>query len=492
MKRKALAYLAIAAAVAAAAGAGYIAANWRMSQNMAAKDGAQTGASASADGRKVLYWYDPMYPQHHFDKPGKSPFMDMALAPKYADEEAGGGVKIDPRLVQSLGMRLATVARERLETGVDAVASVGFNERDVTIVQARTGGFVERVYARAPGDVISAGSPLADVLVPEWAGAQIEFLALKTSYDTSLAAAARERLRLLGMPETLIAQVEHSGKPHAVLTITAPGGGVIQELGMRSGMTLSQGMTLARINGIASVWLEAAVPEAQAGVLQVGRSVEARFAAFPGETFRGKVAAVLPEMNRDTRTLRVRMEFSNPSLRLRPGMFAQVRVAASTEEALVVPAEAVIRTGKRTVVLRAEGEGKFRPVEIETGREADGKLVVLKGLHDSQQVVVSGQFLIDSEASLKGALDRMQGEPAAAAPSAPLHEATGKIEAIGKDEITLSHGPVPSMKWGAMTMPFKLPRPELGQGLKPGDTVRFAFKQTGEGFVIERIGKSRP
>ena len=206
MKRKALAYLVIAAAVAAAAGAGYIVANWRMSQNMAAKDGAQTGQAASAptDGRKVLYWYDPMYPQQHFDKPGKSPFMDMALAPKYADEEAGGGVKIDPRLVQSLGMRLATVRRERLETGIDAVASVGFNERDVAIVQARTGGFVERVYARAPGDVISAGSPLADVLVPEWAGAQIEFLALKTSGDASLAAAARERLKLLGMPETLI------------------------------------------------------------------------------------------------------------------------------------------------------------------------------------------------------------------------------------------------------------------------------------------------
>ena len=164
----------------------------------------------------------------------------------------------------------------------------------------------------------------------------------------------------------------------------------------------------------------------------------------------------------------------------------------NAEEALVVPAEAVIRTGKRTVVLLAEGEGKFRPVEIETGREADGKLVVLKGLRDGQQVVASGQFLIDSEASLKGALDQMQGEPAAAAPSALLHEATGKVEAMGKDEITLSHGPVPSMKWGAMTMPFKLPRPELVRELKTGDTVRFAFKQTGEGFIIERIEKGRP
>jgi Cu(I)/Ag(I) efflux system membrane fusion protein len=359
--------------------------------------------------RKPLYWYDPMSPQQRFDKPGKSPFMDMQLVPKYADDDTGPGVRIDPTLAQNLGLRVAPVETGSLAPSIDAVASVGFNERDVAVIQARTHGFVERVYRLAAGDVIAQGAPIADVLVPEWAAAQREFLALQAAGEGSLLEATRERLALLGMPEELIQRIERTRQPHPIVTIVTPSGGVIQALDVRTGMTLAPGMTLARVNGFASVWLEAAVPEAQAGALKPGATVEARLAAFPGEVFTGKVAAILPEANVQTRTLRVRAEFDNRAGRLKPGLYAQMRILVDApRQALLVPSEAVIRTGKRALVIVAGADHRFLPVEIEIGAEADGKTAVLKGLSAGQKVVVSGQFLIDSEASLKGALDRIQ------------------------------------------------------------------------------------
>jgi Cu(I)/Ag(I) efflux system membrane fusion protein len=444
--------------------------------------------------RKVLYWYDPMYPQHRFDQPGKSPYMDMQLVPRYADEAVERGVRIDPALAQNLGMRSAPVERVSMSADATAVASVGFNERDVAIVQARTGGFVERVYAHAPGDVIAAGAPLADILVSEWAGAQQEYLAVRSTGDADLTAAARARLRLLGMSDAQIARIDESGEPGAVLTVTAPIGGVIQELGVRAGMSVTPGMTLARINGLRTVWLEAAVPEAQARLLQSGRSVEARFAAYPDQVFQGKIAAILPEANVETRTLRVRMEFPNRRQQLKAGMFAQVRIAGEAEQALTVPAEAVIRTGKRAVVFVTEQSGQFRPVDVQVGRERDGRIEVLRGLEEGQQVAVSGQFLIDSEASLQGIHEKLaptaDARHEANARASVVHEGTGKVTELAPDEITLAHGAIPSLDWPPMTMAFKLPDAHAVHGLKTGDTVHFSFRQQGDDFAIERIRKT--
>ncbi len=491
--------IALVVAVAlASGGGGYWLAQRGQAEHTASP--AATAAGSKQDGGKVLYWYDPMMPNQHFDKPGKSPFMDMQLVPKYADEGGeAAGVKIDPGVVQNLGIRLAMVESETLTEAVDAVATVGFNEREVAVVQARSAGFVQRVYARAPGDVVSAGAPIADLLVPEWAGAQQEYLAMRNTGDKALARAARERLRLTGMPESLISRVEQTGTLHSVVTISTPIGGVIQELGVRSGMTVSMGMTLAKVNGLGSVWLEAAIPEAQAGRVRTGQPLVAQLMAYPGETFKGKVIAVLPQTNTDSRTLRVRTELPNRDGRLKPGMFAQVRLEAGTDKPVImVPSEAIIRTGTRSVVLLAGDGGRFQPVEVQLGQEAGGKSVILNGLAVGQKVVASGQFLIDSEASLKGVLARMAEGSAVPVPSsmpsndktAGLNQASGKVEAIKPDEITLSHGPVASLGWGAMTMTFKLAKPELAAGLKPGDNVSFGFSQQGSDFVVQQLGKS--
>ena len=388
-----LAGLALVAGVAAGYGVAY--------QRMPGESGA---AAEQGTEPKALYWYDPMYPQQKFDKPGKSPFMDMQLVPRYASEGAGNAtVSIDPGLTQNLGLRTATVTRGAFTSNLDVTGVLAFNERDVAVIQTRTSGFVERVYARAPGDVLAAGAPLADILVPDWAAAQTEFLALKRSGDRELISAARQRLQLTGMPSSLIAQVERSGKVQPNLTVTSPVGGVVQELDVRTGMTVASGETLARINGLGSVWLAVAVPEAQTGSITEGQSIEARLPAFPGTVFNGKVSAILPDTNPDSRTLRVRVELANAEGRLRPGMTAQVRLNRSTgQDSLWVPSEAVIRTGKRALVMLAEDAGHYRPVEVRPGEESDGKTLILKGLEEGQKVVTSGQFLLDSEASLKG------------------------------------------------------------------------------------------
>ncbi|CAN5330415.1 efflux RND transporter periplasmic adaptor subunit [soil metagenome] len=386
---------AVALAIVASGAIGFAAAR------LTAPDRSPATSTPDASGKgKVLYYYDPMVPAQHFDKPGKSPFMDMELVARYAEGSAAGGagqeppgVRVDPAAVQNLGIRLATVERGTLASDLAVTGSVDFNQRDVAIVQARAAGFVQRVYARAPGDVIAAGAPLADMLVPEWGGAQAEYQAVRRTGDAALIAAARDRLRLLGAG---------GAGGRGMTTIRAPIGGVIQTLEVRAGMTLASGQTLAQISGLGTVWLNAAVPEAQAALLRVGRPVRADLAAFPGESIAGRVVAILPTAQIDSRTLTVRIELPNPAGRLRPGMFATVHLGGEGGSALLVPSEAVIRTGKRVLVMVAGAGGHYRPVEVRIGREGDGRTEILAGLGQGDKVVASGQFLLDSEASLGG------------------------------------------------------------------------------------------
>lgn len=446
---------------------------------------------AAENGRKILYWYDPMLPAERYPGPGKSS-MGMDLIPKYADGADGdAGVRIDPAKVQNLGVRLATAERATLPGGVAATGVVDFNDRDVAVVQARAAGFVQRVYGRAPGDVVGAGSPLADLLIPDWAGAQAEFLAVRRAGDPALTAAARQRLQLLGMPPGVIAEVERSGRTRSVVTVSTPTGGVIRTLGVRAGMSVAAGQTLAEVNGLGAVWLNAAVPEAMAGEVRTGQAASATLAAFPGETFAGRVTAILPQAQSESRTLTVRIELPNPQGRLRPGMFAAVQFSGGAEPALLIPSEAVIRTGRRAIVMVAQPGGRFLPAEIRAGREAGGRTEVLAGLAEGDKVVASGQFLLDSEANLSGLQPRPIPSAPAPAKSAPaLHEGMGRVEAITPTSVTLSHGPITPLQWPAMTMSFHLADPGLARGISVGDHVGFAFDQPPAGPTVRRLSKA--
>lgn len=481
--------LAIASAavvlVASGIGAGY----WFAMHRMTAQASAQ--AAAAPASKKPLYWHDPMYPQQKFDAPGKSPYMDMMLVPVYAD--AGGedsAVKIDPRVVQNLGVRTAEVKRGVLERKIEAVGTIAFDERSVTLVQARVNGFVERLFARAPLDPVTKGQPLAEILAPDWIAAQEEFLAMRASPHAgeALRQAARQRLVLLGMPEETIAAVEAEGRTRARITITSPATGVIAELGAREGMAVAPGAMLFRINGLATVWINADVPETQASWVKPGAKIEATVPAYPGERFSGRVAAILPEVSPATRTLKARIELANPQGRLKPGMYATVDFASQERrEALLVPSEALIRTGQRNVVIAADaaadGKLRFRPVDVEVGDESGGLVEIASGLAEGTKVVVSGQFLIDSEASLRSTVARMSD-----APAQDIHHGEGRVEKIGKGELTLSHGPIASMQWGAMTMEFVAPKSGVPPDVKEGSRVTFEFRPAPDGrFEITSI-----
>lgn len=368
--------------------------------------GLTTAAGSAQAARKILYWYDPMVPAEHYDNPNSLSSMGMKTVPKYADEapavNSAPGVSIDPAARQNLGLRVVAAEIGSLPSSLTVTGTIDFNQRNVAIVQARSGGFVTRVYDRAPGDVIAAGAPIADVQLPEWGGAQGEFLSVKRLGKPELTAAARQRLRLLGMSEGLIAEVERTGRTNGAMTITSPIGGVIQTLDARAGVTLAQGQTLAQVTGIGTVWLNAAVPEVQAGAVRIGQSANATLAAFPGETFAGRVIAILPTAQTDSRTLTVRIELANRGGRLRPGMFGNVMLGDGGGQALLVPSEAVIRTGARTLVMLALADGRYRPAEVRTGREGGGKTEIVAGLAPGEKVVASGEFLLDSEASLTG------------------------------------------------------------------------------------------
>ena len=371
-----------------------------------------------ATGKRVLYYHDPMVPATKFDKPAKSPFMDMMLVPVYADSDGDASkVTVSPRTQQNLGVRTALVTEGRLAPQVSAVGNVAFNERDQAIVQARATGYVERLHVRATLDRVAKGQALAELYVPDWIAAQEEFLSVRRMQGTELAAlvdGARQRMRQVGMNEAQIGLVETSGRTQARFMLVAPIGGVVTELLAREGMTVMAGATLFRINGLSTVWANAEVPESQAGLLRVGAKVQARSAAAPGVVFDGRVQAIVPEVNPTTRTLKARVELANANGALVPGLFVQMQfMDQRTDKALLVPTEAVIQTGKRSVVMLAEDNGRFRPVDVETGIESAGQTEVKRGLKLGQRVVVSSQFLIDSEASLKGVEARLNDAPPA-------------------------------------------------------------------------------
>jgi membrane fusion protein, copper/silver efflux system len=455
--------------------------------------GLKAGDVDPVTGQKILYYHDPMVPANKFDKPGKSPFMDMMLVPVYAGAGSDEGkVTVSPRIQQNLGLRTAEVAEGTLSPQVSTVGSIAFNERDLAIVQARASGYVERLHVRATLDPVRKGQALVDLYVPDWIAAQEEFLALRrmrVSDSGELADAARQRLRQVGMSEEQVRLVESTGRTQPRITLVAPIGGVAVEIGVREGMTVSPGMTIVKINGLSSVWANAEVPESQAALLRPGAKVQARTPAVPGETFNGQVQAILPEVNATTRTLKARMELSNPGSRLVPGMFVTMDfMDMRPRKSLLVPSEAVIQTGKRTVVMLAEEGGHFRPVDVQAGIESGGQTEIKSGLQAGQKVVISSQFLIDSEASLRGLEARLNNAPPPAPAAAQRYEGEGKIESIDRDAIMLSHGPIPALKWGPMTMEFKAPPPQqLPRNLAPGDRVTFEFTMDPDGPRITHL-----
>ena len=467
-------------------------------QSPAAMAVASPASAASAGERKVLYWHDPMVPGPRFDRPGKSPFMDMQLVPVYADEASNTGVNVSSAVQQNLGVRTAVVKKADVSSSFDAVGTVQFDERLSVAVQTRVAGYVEHLAVRAPMEQVRKGQALATVYAPDWLAPQNEFLALKRAgVGAELVAAARERMRAMSIPEPLIRQSEETGIAQARFTLSAPVSGVVGELGVRDGVAISPGMTMFRIAGLEKVWAVAEVPEARAVHLVPGQKVKAVLQADASQTFVGELEEIIPQVSATTRTLQARFEVDNKAGKLTPGMLLRLQVAGASSSRLVVPSEAVIRTGTRAVAIVRIGSS-FEPRDIQVGADLGDQLEVLDGLHEGDEVVTSGQFLIDSEANLKSVLGAMGTAQAASAPAtapaAATYHAEGKVERVDATGITISHGRVPELKWPGMTMGFAKASPKAFAEIRVGDTVRFEFKKQGDGYELlsmQRTGEAK-
>lgn len=376
-----------------------------------------------ATGRRVLYWHDPMNPGQRFDKPGKSPFMDMELVPVFADENVsastgasaatgdagddGAGLRISPALRQNLGIRYATVRHAEVRDTLSLVGTTQFNDSTTAVVQSRVTGYIEHLHARAPMQAVRRGQPIATLFVPEWLAPQEEYLELRRSGNEALAAAAHQRMRALSIPDALVAEAERSGKAQRGYTLTAPVSGIVTELGAREGAMASPGMTIAKISAIDKIWLLAEVPESLVPSVSTGMTVHASFAGAPQRSYTGHVRELLPSVNPASRTVQARLELDNRDGALVPGMLMQVRLeGASAAHRLLVPTEAIITSGKHAVVLVADEQHGIRPVAVTPGREYGDDTEIISGLEAGQQVVASGQFLIDSEANLRAVLPK--------------------------------------------------------------------------------------
>ncbi|SCC66877.1 efflux RND transporter periplasmic adaptor subunit [Kosakonia oryziphila] len=369
-------------------------------------------AEKTTSERKVLFWYDPMKPDTKFDKPGKSPFMDMDLIPKYADEngeKSGDGIRIDPTQVQNLGLKTQKVTRGTLNYSQTIPANVSYNEYQFVIVQARSDGFVEKVYPLTIGDHVKKGTPLIDITIPEWVEAQSEFLLLSGTGGTATQIkGVLERLRLAGMPEEDIQRLRSTRSVQTRFTIKAPIDGVITAFDLRSGMNISKDKVVAQIQGMDPVWISAAVPESIAYLLKDTSQFDISVPAYPDKTFHVEKWNILPSVDQTTRTLQVRLQVTNKDELLKPGMNAWLKLNTQSQEMLLIPSQAVIDTGKEQRVITVDDAGRFVPKRIQVLHESQQQSGVGTGLNEGDTVVVSGLFLIDSEANITGALERMR------------------------------------------------------------------------------------
>lgn len=413
---------------------------------------------SDADGEKILYWVAPMDPNFRKDGPGKSP-MGMDLVPVYEGAEPSGDtaeVKLSAQEVNAIGVRLAVARVEPIAPIIDTVGFVTYDEDATSHVHARIAGWVEDIRVKAVGDPVKAGQPLFEVYGPR-----------------------QER-------ET----VDRVGQAAEFLQVTAPQSGVITALSASEGMYLEPGVRALSITDLSSVWVLADVFERDIGRLTEGMKAEARFDPLPNEVFIGEVDYIYPELDQKTRTLTVRLRFKNEDTRLKPNMYGRIKLEAdNNREAVTVPSEAIIRTGRAERVILKTGDGTFKPRLITTGLRdgfgSGGRTEIVQGLNAGEEVVASAQFLIDSESSLSAGTTRMAPTDA--------EQVTGKGILVSVDDnrntVTIAHAPITSLDWPEMSTEFALRNGVKLERVNVGEDVRFSLSRGSDGLLsLTKIG----
>lgn len=369
--------------------------------------------------QKVLYWYDPMYPATKFDQPGKSPFMDMDLMPKYADESETNngdkpGITINPAQTQNLGLKTTQVSRGQLAYNQTFPATISFNDHQFAIVQPRAEGFVEKIFPLTVGDKVKKGQSLVELTIPEWVEAQSEYVSLgQIGTAANQLDGILERLRLAGMPAADINRFKSSQKVQTRFTISAPLDGVITALDTRQGMNISKSNVIAQIQGTDPLWINASLPESIAHLLNDQAQFSVSVPAYPEKSFAVNKWTLLPSADLVTRTLNIRAEINNPNELLKPGMIAYLTFSAKGDESLIIPTQSIVDTGLEQHVITIDEQGRFVPKLIKISYQSQQDTAISAGLKEGENLVTRGIFLIDSEANIAGALDRMRTDAAA-------------------------------------------------------------------------------
>jgi Cu(I)/Ag(I) efflux system membrane fusion protein len=445
-------------------------------------------ATPAKQEKKLLYYRNPMGLPDTSPVPKKDPMgMDYIAVYAGGDESepaAPGQIRISTEKVQKLGVRTEAARSRTLDRTVRAAGRVEPDERRVYAIAPKFEGYVERLLVNVTGQPVSKGQPLFEVYSPELVSAQREYAiamqgvaSLKDAGGTAqtgmqqLAESSLQRLRSWDISDEQIKALASSGEAKRTLTFRSTASGIVTEKKAVQGMRFMPGEALYQVADLSSVWVIADVFEQDIGLIKSGSTAKIRINAYPDKLFEGKVTYVYPTLKAETRTVPVRVELANPGLLLKPAMFAQVELSVSSKGSVVtVPVSAVIDSGTRQIVLIQKGEGRFEPREVKLGARSDTYVEVIEGVKDGEQVVVAANFLIDAESNLKAAIGGFSSAPAAAPAKAEMpsatgpgtpkgagHQAEGTVDSVDAKAgtISLSHGPVPSLKWPAMTMEFK-------------------------------------
>ncbi len=367
-----------------------------------------------ASGKKIKYWVAPMDPTYIRDEPGKSP-MGMDLIPVYEggdEEEDSLSLKVDKGIVQKMGVRTAVVKKGSVSRVLRATGYVTADEDHLQKVATRVDGYVEKLYAKRTGETVKKGQPLYALYAPSLVATQEEWRLARQSGNTLLAQAALRRLKNWGLDETSLRNLRRGGEPDRLMTITSPVSGVITARNVTEGEFVKAGATLFEVTDLSRVWVQAKVFESELPFVQQGQFGELALEGMPDEAFSGEVDFIYPTVDPQTRDVALRLRFENPDGRLRPGMYGTVQLMADMEEeALLIPDEALLRTGQEDFVFIQKEPGVFVKRTVETGVEdGEGNVAVSDGLKEGETIVVSGQFLLDSEARVKEAVNRLLEE----------------------------------------------------------------------------------
>ncbi len=463
------------------------------------------GKNADGNGpgeKKILYWVAPMDPNFRRPGPGKSA-MGMDLIPVYEEDGGSSGedgkkaLKINPSVVNNIGVRTAPVTLGALKREIETVGYLGQNDDLTHDIHVRTEGWIEGLDVKTAGERVKRSGRIFQIYSPALVNAQAEYLQALKIKQSGLSRAAHERLVALGMSERQIKKLKRTKKVDRLIDVYAPHDGYIVELNAREGMFVKPRTNVMTIADLKSIWVNVEIYEGQGAWVEKGQKAVMRLPFFPGRIWEGVVDYVYPTVDPKSRTVRTRIEFKNPDEKLKPNMYAEITLSGKPQmDVLSVPREAVIRTGKQERVILALGDGRFRPAKVITGMEVGNRIEVVVGLEKGEKVVTSGQFLIDSEASLDASLLRISTEPVRDNEKTPVAEtvAKGTINTVMLQDrkLNITHGPIPEIGWPTMTMDFSVTGDVKLKSLRPGDKIYFSLvKKDKNIFEITDVSKSK-